>query len=83
MAGGPCVVLPSALSNDTRIPFLSKDETECSPHFQAVLKGTKVITEGDLNADYFYIVQSGRDLMDSDGFCWVAVAVSRVKVPAC
>ncbi|CAL1156629.1 unnamed protein product [Cladocopium goreaui] len=26
---------------------------------EAVPKGTKLITEGDLNADYFYIVQSG------------------------
>merc|ERR1719375_912816 len=26
---------------------------------ESVAKGTKIISEGDLNADYFYVVQSG------------------------
>merc|ERR1719460_2667047 len=26
---------------------------------ESVAKGTKIITEGDLNADYFYVVNSG------------------------
>lgn len=32
------------------------------PVVQEVPKGTKLITEGDLDADYFYIVQSGPGL---------------------
>ena len=32
---------------------------------QEVPKGTKLITEGDLDADYFYIVQSGLGLGES------------------
>ena len=45
------------------------------PNFQAVPKGTKLITEGDLNADYFYIVQSGR-VWDSVGW------LMQCRVPA-
>ena len=36
---------------------------------QEVPKGTKLITEGDLDADYFYIVQSGRGPFGSR-LCW-------------